>query len=105
MSHELAAVHAVRCPSIQVIHEEGLGPAGGAGAQELLPQGPVYLSATLEADERATRVAALTSGKVQDEEIIRFGDGRITVKDYSTIGVVAGLSELKVVGSFEARPL
>ena len=85
---------------------DGLGPAGGAdGAQELLPRGPVYLSATLEADERATRVAALTSGKVQNEEIIRFGDGRITVKEYSSIGVVAGLSELKVVGSFEARPL
>ena len=71
--------------------------------QTLVPEGQVFLSAALESDEAATRVAALTSGRVDGNQALRFTDGRVTVKEYGSLGA-AGLSELKLVGTFDARP-
>ena len=50
--------------------ERGIGGAGGGGgggaaAEVLVPAGPIYFSAEVALDARATRVAALTSGRVQ----------------------------------------
>ena len=71
----------------------------------LVPPGPLFLSASVEADQRATRVAALTSGELEPAPVLRFTEGRITAKEAAGVGGlggVAGLSELKVVGSFTA---
>lgn len=37
--------------------------------------------------------------------MIRFDEGRVTAKEYGALGRWTGLSELRVVGSLEARPL
>ena len=72
--------------------------------ETLVPAGAVYYSAQLAADEGASRVAALTSGKMEGNQVIRFGDGRVTVKETGAIGMATGLYSLKVIGSFVARP-
>ena len=65
----------------------------------------MYLSGVVSLDERATRVAALTSGRVQEGAMLRCDEGRVLVKEYvGALGAAAGITELKVVGSFEARP-
>jgi hypothetical protein len=72
--------------------------------QSLVPTGQMFLSAALQADEAATRVAALTSGRVDGNQALRFADGRITIKESGSLGAAAGLSQLVVVGTFDARP-
>ena len=79
---------------------EGLELSG----TELVPAGKLYLTAQLELDERASRVAALTSGAVDGNAVLRFNDGRVVIKEASAMQQAAGLSELKVVGSLEAKP-
>ena len=97
--------------SVEVLDEDGLVP----NALEVcltcetpigddVPAGQIFLQANLERDERATRVAALTSGRTDNNAVLNFDDGRVVVKDYGGFGGLAGLSELKVAGSFEARP-
>ena len=59
----------------------------------------------LKADASAARVAALTSGRSGAADVgLRFNDGRITVKESGVLGGAVGLSELKIIGSFDARP-
>ena len=83
----------------------GIGLPGEA--EESVPPGPLYLSAILDTDDRATRVAELTAGRVigEGDRLIKFGQGRVTAKEYSMLGQWTGLSELNIVGSLEARPL
>mmetsp|Transcript_33264 Transcript_33264/g.109987 ORF Transcript_33264/g.109987 Transcript_33264/m.109987 type:complete len:92 (-) Transcript_33264:123-398(-) len=50
-----------------------------------------------------TRLAALGGGG--EATVIRFDEGRVTAKEYGALGRWTGLSELRVVGSLEARPL
>ena len=46
---------------------EAIGPEDDA----LVPAGPIYLSGVVSLDEQATRVAALTSGRVQAGAMLR----------------------------------
>lgn len=107
----------------------------GRDGEEWIPPGPLFLTASLEADERATRLAAPRCGMARvpttlhgtcsslpqstecsytrlaalggggEATVIRFDEGRVTAKEYGALGRWTGLSELRVVGSLEARPL
>ena len=82
---------------------EGVEQSSGA---TLLPAGPIYFSATVAIDAQASRVAALTSGRVQRESdaALSFETGDVLVNEYAgPLGMATGLTELNVVGSFEAR--
>ena len=72
--------------------------------ETLVPPGSVYFSAQLAADEGASRVAAITSGRAEGNNAIRFGDAKITVKEMGAVGMAVGLTSLKVIGTFDARP-
>lgn len=72
---------------------------------ELVPPGQLYLTAQLELDARASRVAALTSGAVEGNGVLRFNDGRVVIKEASAIGAAVGVSTLTIVGSLEAKPM
>ena len=50
---------------------EPIGPEDGV----LVPGGPIYLSGVVSLDEQATRVAALTSGRVQAGAMLRCDEG------------------------------
>ena len=70
-----------------------------ASGTTLVPKGPIFLECDLKLDERASRVAALTSGRALGNEIVRFERGRVILQEAIGLGMVAG-----VVGSFDARP-
>lgn len=81
-------------------------PCDGIEAGDVrVPAGPIYLNADLQLDERATLVAQLTSGRADGNAVIRLSEGTVVMKQYAgLLGAATGLSELKKIGSFEARP-
>lgn len=113
-SRYVTAVQPAGLWSVEVDEEDGLVPQAlelrleteeiAMSGATLVPAGQLFFNARLESDESASRVAALTSGRPTGNQVIRFADGRIVVKEYGALGAVAGLSELKVVGTFDARP-
>ena len=68
-----------------------------------VPAGQLYMNANLVSDEQAARVAALTSGRVDGNEALCFDDARLAVKESGGLSGIAGVSSLKVVGTFDAR--
>jgi hypothetical protein len=69
------------------------------------PVAPLFLCAVLAEDDRASRVAALTSGRALGNRVVRLSEGTVVCKAAAgALGGALGLSQIVTVGTFEARP-